>query len=60
MSGPFTDIPIVLDETLPPDFIKLVQANGTAVVFLLDHDGETATPVAQWPELPERTRAFPV
>lgn len=38
-----------VDETLPPDYIKIL-GNGEASVFRLDMETERAVPTAKWPE----------
>lgn len=49
--GPFSwlDLELYVDETLPPDHIKLLGAD-TAKVFRLDLDDETLELAAEWPE----------
>lgn len=47
--GPVFPFPVETDDTLPPGCVKLV-AGGRAVVFQLDVDDESATPVAEWEE----------
>ena len=46
--GPFADIPIHTDDTLPPGTVKFLHGDDQATVFAID--GEAATPIATWPE----------
>ena len=45
----FAGIPILVDETLPSQHIKLLGGHGKAIVFRIEED-ETVTPVAEWDE----------
>lgn len=52
VDGPFTgiDLEVLMDETLPPGYVKFLHGDQQATVFRINAESESSELVATWPE----------